>query len=694
MEEEADKDRDVKASEKIVENAVFCIKQSQSGKDFIRLNDKDQLNSAELFPTKNDGMQSFFEIRNIVYEELSDIARNRLKCIKNASFSLDKVTVKGIPYTVLVTYYFWKGEIHIFLNSIHQMKSTEYSAESTADMVGRDLMTSLGLTREEVGTIFVHAVYDGVYATKEERTKGGGGLSLKNHFAKWCGQDEGKFSGSWDLGHLLQLVYGDAYKENKDIQEFNQKMYRIMGDWKSGLSGVRFREIAEDLNHAVLTNKSQQETRWARAEIRSIQALLRNLPTFSAMYGSEEELCRKNGDITGQKESQKNREAASDQDFIALAVGLAQILEPYAKCSLDVQNVKLQPTSAPGVLRELDESLKELTEWKWRDMDLKFSGIGNPSKIIQNLRDGHYKVHLSKGIKVETAKRRNIAIRNEADIARKLSELGEIDFLPDGCEENLLQKDDIDEGDIVVEFSDERLQITEMKLQGIVSSILDSFKVRVQIPEDLKQAEEMFENIEWYERVKSDKKIREKLLQLIGKMNTQRVDEFEENVNEIVDGYKIYLHHTSQEKLNDNYTTLANNYKKFCRLYSDIESTAAFRDFYEHINIRSYSEAVCETIGSIMGISVANGRNLMPTYLHKEVFIRYNLPPFHILRENFIPKVAKTWRSRNAAGKNFFRKHPKRSGFQINEVSHSLEAFRKAEEERSHFPVDLFRGKN
>jgi hypothetical protein len=117
-------------------------------------------------------------------------------------------------------------------------------------------------------------------------------LSLKKHFARWCGQDEDKFSGSWDLGHLLQLVYGDMYKKNKDIQELNQKMYRIMSDWKIGLSGVRFQEIAEDLNHAILTNKSQQETRWARAEIRSLQALLRNLLTFSAINGSEEEICQ------------------------------------------------------------------------------------------------------------------------------------------------------------------------------------------------------------------------------------------------------------------------------------------------------------------------------------------------------------------------------------------------------------------
>jgi hypothetical protein len=61
-----------------------------------------------------------------------------------------------------VTYYFWEGEIRIILNSIHQMKSTEYSGESTAKMVDRDFLISLGMTREQIGRVFVHAVKDGV----------------------------------------------------------------------------------------------------------------------------------------------------------------------------------------------------------------------------------------------------------------------------------------------------------------------------------------------------------------------------------------------------------------------------------------------------------------------------------------------------------------------------------------------------
>ena len=57
-------------------------------------------------------------------------------------------------------------------------------------MVGQDLCGSLGLTRPEVGRVFCHAIYDGVYSLKEDRVSGGGSLALINHFADWCGLDE------------------------------------------------------------------------------------------------------------------------------------------------------------------------------------------------------------------------------------------------------------------------------------------------------------------------------------------------------------------------------------------------------------------------------------------------------------------------------------------------------------------------
>ena len=61
-------------------------------------------------------------------------------------------------------------------------------------LVGIDL-SSLRLTGKEVSEIFHHAVYDGVYATPEERWQGGS-LSLPKHFADWCGIGEDNITGN------------------------------------------------------------------------------------------------------------------------------------------------------------------------------------------------------------------------------------------------------------------------------------------------------------------------------------------------------------------------------------------------------------------------------------------------------------------------------------------------------------------
>ena len=59
--------------------------------------------------------------------------------------------------------------------------------KNTAIFIGKELMRTLNLRRDQVASKFVHSVYDGVYATEEERVKGGGSLHLIKHFADWCG---------------------------------------------------------------------------------------------------------------------------------------------------------------------------------------------------------------------------------------------------------------------------------------------------------------------------------------------------------------------------------------------------------------------------------------------------------------------------------------------------------------------------
>ena len=90
------------------------------------------------------------------------------------------------------------------------MRSPEYDSENTANMVGLDLMASLSLSREQVGRVFRYSVCESVYTSPEDWVIGGGCLLLNRYFSAWCDVPDGSFSGNWDRGHKLQLVYGDV----------------------------------------------------------------------------------------------------------------------------------------------------------------------------------------------------------------------------------------------------------------------------------------------------------------------------------------------------------------------------------------------------------------------------------------------------------------------------------------------------
>ena len=55
--------------------------------------------------------------------------------------------------------------------------------------------------------------------------------------------------------------------------------------------------------------------------------------------------------------------------------------------------------------------------------------------------------------------------------------------------------------------------------------------------------------------------------------------------------------------------------------------------------IRTCSEAKAKSVGSIMGIAMKRGRNTHPVNFEKEIKLRFNLPPLHILNSKFIPEL-------------------------------------------------------
>ena len=56
-----------------------------------------------------------------------------------------------------------------------------------------------------------------------------------------------------------------------------------------------------------------------------------------------------------------------------------------------------------------------------------------------------------------------------------------------------------------------------------------------------------------------------------------------------------------------------------------------FQDLWEIVMIRSTSEAICETVGSMMNQHSGRNRHLDPTYFSMEMVLRFNLGPLHLL---------------------------------------------------------------
>ena len=505
------------------------------------------------------------------------------------------------------------------------MKSNQYSGEATAKFVGEELMRTLGLTRNEVANKFVHSYYDGVYASKDERVRGGGCLSLMKHFANWCRQEEENFSGSWDLGHQLQIVYGKVIKEHPEIQNFNRKMYTIMSEHKSHQAGIRFKEIAEELSHAVLTNKGAQETRWVRAELRSLQTYLRNIPTLAIIYGREQDLCARNCDITGQKEAERFFKQIQNAEDIAFAIGLCQLLEEYASVSLAGQSIKTTPSEIPGITSKLKKSLDNLANsWTWTATPLEMGGIGIPMNLISEMKAGEYTPYISDNVRICAAKKLNASIAHENKINDILFSLEESDVTQPKDE---VPNEDISAGSIaILDFSPDTCKAVEKKLEKIAGDVLQEFE-QIKVPEHLVEGSRTFSEIDWYLNENSTedktKAATDQIESLLSSFPTgvSRIDNFRDDIESIVEGYEAYLRILilSRQVFDHETKKLTTDeiYQKFIsRLGS---TTKSFQELFEFVNIRTYSEAICETIGSIMAIAVSNGRNLQSYNLDKEL---------------------------------------------------------------------------
>ena len=84
--------------------------------------------------------------------------------------------------------------------------------------------------------------------------------------------------------------------------------------------------------------------------------------------------------------------------------------------------------------------------------------------------------------------------------------------------------------------------------------------------------------------------------------------------------YIGFLKFTLEKKQIGN-NSLEKIWKAFWNTVKDQEMYDNFIELFQFIQIKSYSEAICETVGSIMYIHHGCGRNIRPSNLIKEIYL-------------------------------------------------------------------------
>ena len=490
-----------------------------------------------------------------------------------------------------------------------------------------------------------------------------------DHFANWCGTSKEFFTGHWDVAHRLQLVYADVLKVNPALAKF-LKVVDMAKSYCQGKDGLVFQELAYELKASYLTDKSEQTTRWVRSLLRMIEAYLRNLPTIYKMLGKLVEAARATGDLTEQKTLQQILDSIGDSYYICFGIGVAQMLDEYAKVSLDGQRLWNFPGSLVLSLEKLKDNLGKLEkDFHWSEEKLSLGSTGIPAMHINNLENGLFKQQL-------TAKEKRSAAVN-------LNLYKQTDYDHELDSEMALTANDIEEQEIgLIGLSPELKTKVERHLSNLCSDIKKGLDRRISISPVIKASVTAFHDTIWYD--KNDPNVKNKAEQIVKELIDNLSIEL--NVQNVLPGYLSFL----DFKQNFQMLRLEDIYQKFHEAVAAKEENNSFIMLFELVNIKSYSEAYCESVGS-MNICVHKGRNLSAGNFSRELTFAFNSPSLHVLSSKFIPEIVEILINKKKM--KFFRKLDEgifHNKLKFQTVSASLGNYRTKSDKSTNLPLSFF----
>ena len=387
------------------------------------------------------------------------------------------------------------------------------------------------------------------------------------------------------------------------------------------------------------------------------------------------ESAREEEDLTEQKYLTETLKEISNPYFLCFGIGICQVLDTFTDLSLGAQRLWQFPGTLALSIEKLKSSLE--VEFQFLDSQLKYATIGIPSTHIDNLLKGIYCQQLTLEIKRAAANKLNLYSLNDLD---------------DVEHEDMtkIETEDIKEQS----FGFQSLEIEEkIKIEKILTSLCKNIKSsidwRISITPLISSAVVTFHETDWFniDIEEAEKEAENKINLLLSQLK-----EINLTTNDVFKGYLSFLRY--KQLHSKNIPSLEVLYQNFFE-WSKNEDDCVIQPFislFELINIKSFSEAYCESVGSLMNLLVKKGRNLSAAHFSRELIFTFNAPPVHVLSESVIPDIVQNLIEKEK--KYFFRKLDtslRKDKLKFKELSSSLGNFRESSNTNSHLPVTFFK---
>ena len=500
-------------------------------------------------------------------------------------------------------------------------------------------------------------------------------------------------------------MYHHGLAEHPVMEETIKLMFTTMSEFRLGKSSTLFNKMASELGHLVLTNKKDQTTRFIRSAARAVKTFLQNLPTLVMVQNSIYEEHVREKQNTKAKEILEKLKKLGDPRFLLRLVGLGQIMETYRKVSLEGQYSDHLPSEVWDSVVQNRAELELLADrWTWGHKDLKFLDVEAPEIIVERLteKDVYRPKVFFKNVIRKGAELKEAGLLVEGQKVSSLFEdeemvlplAGEIPMeVPGGAKRtrrNFLDRsfDEVEREDQERNFSQVDLKKVEKTLSGLCRSIVDEWNARmIQSPLAVATCEVLGKPMQVEEDMNNYvAKMRTSLGSLLAQLPGHLQERYE--VANLLDGYstfmEVFRNLQDEFQVNQIYFQW---YKKHVKTGDSEESSTVFADFFECVQVRSSSEAFCETIGSVMNNHSGKGRYLRPINFNKEIFLEINLGPT-FLSEKLVREVYELRKKdylykEDMAGRlvtSFSKLADGRFGAAIR-------TFRKGQQEKSRFPA-------